>query len=278
MPACPGKIVVISFCRGYTEPDGSQPGLYAYNVYLNDTSIGSLPGGQGSRSDIFIGSDIAILPSSHEECSFTTIKSQYTLDDSIVVQGLNIIEIEVADMSSGGLLNGGSVRAVSYDMSSDGTLTNPVYLPGVESVRNYYPNGWLIQRDPGVRLRFGFNYYCNDTTPDPLFTTTTTTTTTGPNPPPLTAYPCVCCCVEDDYVKLLPEKLIFTIPTTIISNSYSLSSVYIDDVTPLSYTIMTTTITPTTTIQPSSTTIIPITTYIPKQCKCGEVGCNALKF
>ena len=277
MPACPGQIVVISFCRGYTDPDGAQPGLYAYNAYLNNTLLGPLPGGQGSRSDIFIGDNLAILPSSHEKCSFTTIESQYTFDNSIVLQGLNIVEIDVTSTSGGGALNGGGIVFTRYDISSEGALSNPILLPGLESVGEHYnPNGWLVEGY--YRPRFGFNYFC-DVPPiiiDPG--TTTTTTTTGPTPPPLTAYPCVCCCVEDDYIKLLPEKLIFTIPTTIISNSYSLSSVYIDDVTPLSYSIMTTTMIPTTTIQPSSTTIIPSNTSIKKQCKCGEVGCNALKF
>jgi hypothetical protein len=266
MPACPGQILVISFCRGYDNP--TPVGLYSYDVYLNNTIIGSLPGGLGNRSDIFIGNPLAILPSSHEKCSYTTIDLQNTFDDSIVSLGLNTIEIDVTGTTSGGPLNGGNLVVTRYNISSGGVLTNPVVLPFTDGNNGW----WLVGGHYG--LPFTFNYYC-DIPPDIIFTTTTTP---GPNPPPLTAYPCVCCCVEDDYVKLLPEKLIFTIPTTIISNNYSLSSVYIEDVTQLSYNIMTTTIIPTTTIKPSYTTINPITTYIPKQCKCGEVGCNALKF
>ena len=255
MAVCPGKVVVITSGRGIKYWDNT------FDVYLNNTNIGRLNGGY-LQGEVFIGTldPNILLPNNHPpvfiECPVTIFQR---FDDSIINIGSNTINLISDAVTNSGA--SGTFKITIYDLLGN-TLVNPIHVATL---------GWA--GGPGGDPTLIFNVSCGTFPPDPL-----STTTTGPNPPPLTAYPCVCCCVEDDYIKLLPEKLIFTIPTTIISNSYSLGSVYIDDVTPLSYSIMTTTMIPTTTIQPSSTTIIPSNTSIKKQCKCGEVGCNALKF
>ena len=278
MPACPGQIVVISFCRGYDIlPDRQPPGLYSYDVYLNNTLIGTLPGGQGSRSDIFIGDSLAIAPPGDDCFDHPTIDSQNTFDNSIVLQGLNIVEIDVTSTSGGGPLNGGDVVFTRYDISSGGALTNPIVLPGLESVGRYSPNGWLIAGDSGYRLRFGFNYFCDvppiiidpGTTPNP--------TTTTPNPTTLPPEGC-CGCLLIPYEIVNIEDVIFTLPGIALGEPLYLSTTLAPDIITLSINISTTTPLPTT--YAPTTTINPTipTTIIQKQCKCGEVGCNALKF
>jgi hypothetical protein len=74
------------------------------------------------------------------------------------------------------------------------------------------------------------------------------------------------------------KDVIFTLPGIALGEPLYLSTTLAPDTVSLSINISTTTPAPTTYIL--ITTINPIipTTIIQKQCKCGEVGCNALKF
>ena len=102
-----------------------------------------------------------------------------------------------------------------------------------------------------------------------------TTTTPNPTAPP----PEGCCgCLLIPYEIVNIEDVIFTLPGIALGEPLYLSTTMAPDIISLSINISTTTPLPTT--YAPTTTINPIipTTIVFQQCKCGEVGCNALKF
>ena len=270
MPACPGKIVVISFCRGIpANSNGQLPGIYTYDVSLNDISIGTLMGGSGSRSDDFIGDPLAILPTNHPQCptyDHANTYSRYTFNGDIIVGGTNTIKIVDTVSNNGGQLNGGFCTVTRYDISSGGVLTNPIIL------KDHF--GWTVAGGSSYIIEIPFDYFCDA----PLIIIdpgTTTTTTINPTDPP----PEGCCgCLLIPYEIVNIEDVIFTLPGIALGEPLYLSTTMAPDIIALSINISTTTPTPTT--YAPTTTINPIiqTTIVEKQCKCGEVGCNALKF
>lgn len=161
---------------------------------------------------------------------------------------------------------------------------------GNATISREYPNmateysdkiwGYVYTSPGDVLERFSVDViiYPNSILPPNPPLVTTTTTTLGPTNPTAPPPEGCCGCLLIPYEIVNIEDVIFTLPGIALGEPLYLSTTLAPDIITLSINISTTTPTPTT--YAPTTTINPTipTTIIQKQCKCGEVGCNALKF
>jgi hypothetical protein len=271
MAVCPGKVLVISSCRGYDNNVGHNTYRNPFNVYLNDIYIGDLIAGSGDKGEGFIGTlDGGVsIPPTHPLCDGNVgdfaLSDTYRFDDSIINIGSNIIGLR-AD-PNGPVYNsgaGGYFTFILYELSGT-SLVNPITIH--QSV------GWAA--GGGGEQQVTFQFTCPDS-PPPIFTTTPPNPTTTGTPPQSAI---ICCeCIVTTPKPSVINSLVFTPPGVILGDLWFLSTTTAPDDTILTYNIDTTTIT-TTTYIPSTTIkpVIPITP-IPKKCKCKEKNCNYLGF
>lgn len=276
MAVCPGKVVVITSCRGYNN-QGYNNYRNPFNVYLNDVYIGELISGNGDKGEGFLGTlDGGVsIPSTHPLCDGREgdfpLTYTYRFDDSIINVGLNTLILRSSAVSINEINNpgaGGTFTVILYEISG-GLLVNPVTI--------HSGLGWATG---GSDVSIPFQFACPGSPDINWLSTTPAGTTISPSQSALSALSALPCC-ECTATTPKPSTInswIFTPPGVILGEPWYLSTTTAPDNVILTYDIATTTITTTPYI--TTTTIAPAipTTPIPKKCKCKEKNCNYLGF